>query len=272
MNIKKCSRISILVSPFITYGGVKLMCEGGGGGGGYINLDLRPLGVPITIGGIVLDSIKAPICLTISSATAVIGGLTKLASLIFDKPASQQAIDQIFKSFLLRLCETATLLVALELEDQHALEEKLKSGDIEELVGLTLLHTAYVSRHELPNSLLLASEKRLDKADCPQEGLKLFKALCELKESITKALKLSDKYDPHLRGEATDKADSKVVCDWIKLIKSGKEVTAYERPDATPAQLASVNDIISKVKDLKTMGMNTLPKSPEEVVRRMPKR
>lgn len=249
--------------PLCTWMGIQLLCTQGD----YVDAIGPILGVPCVIGGFVLDTIKAPIFMAVATEEVVRGGMTKLISLLFEKPPNQQVIDTIFTSFLIRMRETATLLIALNLEKSNFLDKRLKSGDIGELIGLTLLHTAYASRH-YKDGILLASEIILKREHCPKEGLIIFDTIMELKDLINQGLKLSDHYDGHLYGEEREMAESRIVCNWIKLIKEGKEITSLTRPDTTEAQRALVNKIIHKISELAQLGLRQLPE-PETITRRM---
>jgi hypothetical protein len=246
--------------PLITAAGVSLCTQGEIG---FV------FGFPMAVGGIFLDAIKAPICLAIAGEEAVRGGTMKLASLVFEKQPTQAAIDRIFKSFLIRLRETATILVALGLEQTDALDTKLQSGDIEELVGLTLLHTAYASRH-YHGGLLLATNKRLERNDCPAEGLTLFDEVMELKKLINQAL-VSANSPASRTDQQRDLEESRIVCQWMALVKAGVPLTTADKPDATAGQIAIVNKIMAQIDNLKLIGMSAMPESPRTAVSHMPK-
>lgn len=229
---------------------------------------LAPLGLPVAIGGIVIDTIKAPICIAIAAEEAARAGISKVLSLLFDGAPEENQSKRIFQSFILRMKQTAAILIALDLEDEKNLQTKLAAGNIEELVGLTLLHTAYASRHGL-NELLLASGKSLSRNDCPKSGLHLYDTIMGLKQTIKDALILAN---PALQfASDTHLEESRIVCQWIKAIKARLEITQNDRPDATDKQLAIVNVIISQIKELQQIGMNMLPESPKSVVRQMGK-
>lgn len=256
------------ILPLITASGVSLMMEKNGG---FINLSA--LGLPLVIGGFVLDTLKAPFCIAIATEEAIRAGMIKLVSLVFEHSPTQLEIDRIFKSFLIRMKDTATLLIALGLEDADVLNRKLQSGDIEDLVGLTLLHTAYASRH-YPDGLLLANNKTLERQNCPTLGLPLFDKIMALKQSIRFALHI-DYYFDYLSQEKKNECELKesaIVCQWIKLIKNGTFLNASDHPDKSQDHLDIVNQLIKQIDALKHAGMNILPEAPKSVVRHMPKR
>jgi hypothetical protein len=255
--------------PTLTMAGIGMLTAPSSGGYDI----LRPLGLPLTIGGFVIDVVKAPVCLAVATEEGARAGITKLISLLFEKSGPQQALNNIFKSFLLRMRETATLLVALGLEDETALDQKLKSGDIEELVGLTLLHTAYASRRR-HDGLLFANSKILTRKDCPEEGYELFDKVIALKESIKEALKLAGIQSfaaTKEKEKEVELEESRVVCQWIKLIKAAAPVTEASMPGVTSAQAAIVNKILAQIQALKQLGMAMLPETPAQVVSHMPK-
>lgn len=227
-------------------------------------LPISIFGVPMTIGGIMVDLVKAPVCLTVATEEAARAGVTKLASLLFEGDPIKAESERIFKSFLTRMKETAAILVALDLEKPDVLNQKLKSGDIEDLVALTLLHTAYASR-DYEYGLLLASKKTLTRENCPEQGLPLFDKVIELKNLVKQALKgvTGNKY--FRTDEDRQIEESKIVCQWIKDIAQGKALTASDRPNVSQAELNVINDIIKKIDILKVYAMEVMPESPENV-------
>lgn len=241
-NAKSAAEVSL---PVITGIGISML----GMKGDYISA-LAPLGIPVIVGGIVLDTVKAPFCWAVATEEGIRAGITKLTSLLFE-PAPDVAHERrIYESFLLRLKETATLLVLLNLEDANVLDTKLKSGNIEELIGLTLLHTAYASR-DYYAGLLLASNKVLERKDCPPQGLALFDKIMELKalikESLVSALKKDYRY---FENEQKELDESRIACKWITQIKQGHEITP-EPGKVSEAECKIVNKIIGLIEELK---------------------
>lgn len=254
-----------MMLPVITAAGIEML----GDKGGYI--PLAPLGIPVTVGGFVLDIVKAPVCLTVATEEAIRAGIMKLASLVFESQSpTQMQIDRLFKSFLIRMRDTATILVALDLEEVDVLNTKLQSGDIEDLVALTLLHTAYASRHYY-GGLVLANDTILDRVDCPVEGLELFDRIMKLKSSIQSALKISHMNLIAMGSEEHELKESRIVCEWIRLIKEGHHLYGKDHPDVNQKQLEIVNNIISQIDELKKTAMEALPKSPVDVASQVPR-
>lgn len=160
----------------------------------------------------------------------------------------------------MRLRETASLLVALGLEDKEVLNTKLRTGEIEDLIVLTLLHTAYASRR-YKQGLLLANGNTLQREYCPANGLSLFDKVVDLKDTINQALKLAN-INSKLDAIEYQLEESKVVLQWIKLIKEGKPLIAADT-NATPDQLMIVNTIIEKINRLKLTATLQLSKQSE---------
>jgi hypothetical protein len=260
--LKNAKEAGIATLPLITAAGIKMLC---GPRGGYI--DLSPLGLPIAIGGLVLDTIKAPFCAFVATEEALRGATLKVVSCLFDKAPTQYVIDTIYASFLLRMRDTASILIALGLEQEETLNRKLAAGDIEELVALTLLHTAFASR-ESWNTIFLASENRLSRENCPEESLKLFDEVMDLKKLIAEAFRLTSASQISNKKEQYAE-ESRIACNWIALIKAQKTLTKADMPDLTNAQLNIVNQIINKVADLKKISLLILPESPEKVAHYM---
>lgn len=96
----------------------------------------------------------------------------------------------------------------------------------------------------------------------------------ELKESIESAFGLAGL--SHRTALLTPKQDrlleeSRIVCDWIKLIKADKQIAMEDKPGATAGQISIVNKIISQIDELKQIGMAALPKDAEYVASHMPR-
>lgn len=250
--------------PVITAVGIEMLRDRGG------YLPLAPLGIPVTVGGIVIDALKAPVCLAIATEEAIRAGITKLASLVFEGSPTERQVDRIFKSFLIRMRDTATILVALGLEDKSVLNTKLTNGDIEDLVGLTLLHTAYASRR-YQGGLLLATNKALIREDCPPEGLQLFDKMMDLKVAIRTAIDNALQGEPLRMDDERELEESRLVCQWIELIHAGKPLHLEDEPDVNAEQMALINQIIEQIQDLKQQGMAVLPEEPEKVARQVPR-
>ncbi len=268
--LENAEAFAIYTLPTITATGIAMLTLDSKPSGAMINIGpmIKALGVPVTVGGIVLDVVKAPICLTVATEEAVRAGICKLASYVFDKrDVAEEDIEKIFKSFLMRMRQTATILEVLELEEKGVLTRKLESRDIEELVGLTLLHTAYASR-DLKEGIRLSTGEILSKKDCPANGKSLFDKVTLLKNTIRQALH-SEKVSDDILSEEKERADSQMVCKWIKFIKLGNSVKIKDMPGSNSHEVGLVNDIIHQIKHLKKLGMKMLPDSVESIERRM---
>lgn len=254
-NAKAAAYVTL---PVVAMSGITIMREGKNQ-----VLDLRPVGFPIFVGGVLIDTVKAPITATVAVEEGIRAGVTKLLSLIFEKDPTVSQIDRIFQSFLIRMRQAEMVLEKLGLEEPGVMEKKLKSGDIEDLVGYTLLLTAYVSRNAY-SGLMLANGTLLLRDDCPKEHLRLFDKINELKEAVKNALSLAT-INRYSDKEQQELEESAIVCDWIRLIKAGKQIQANDKPEATTEQIAAANKVIALIDDLKKFAMKTLPESPSKV-------
>lgn len=238
-------------------------------GGSYLSLDFRPLGALMLPGALLVDTLKAPICLVIATEEAIRGGITKIASLLFKSNPSQKAQNIIFKSFVKRIQQTAGILVALGLEDKQILSDKLKSGDIEELFGLSLLLTAYDSRHHY-GPILLAKNTLLSRSDCPLDGLPLFESINTLSRTINEVLRSVLSANKNYRStEETEREEARIACEWIVDIRKGETIQPKKRPDANAKQVELINSIITQIVQLKKIGMTILTESTEELAQRI---
>ena len=242
--------------PFVTGMGIQMMGDRGG------LISFAPLGLPVALGGVIIDAIKAPICLTVAGEEALRGLLLKCFSFALENSPQEEQKDRIYKSFQLRLKATADLLIGLGLENKENIENKLHSGAISDLIGLTLLNTAYASR-ELKESLCLANGKTLSRENCPMAARRLFDEIMEIKSLLNAALHAA------LPGKKSEEEEAKVVCHWIRLIKEGKNLTITDKPNATEAQIKLVNDIIERIADLQELAKEYLPESTESLGNRI---
>lgn len=248
--------------PVITMTGIEIMASKGGG-----FIDFSPLGFPIAVGGILIDSVKAPFTLLFAAEEGLRCGILKLSSLLLERDPQQAEVNRILDSFVVRMHETAAILIALQLAEKDILIKKLKSGDIEDLVGLTLLHTAFASRNHW--DLVLASNKYLSREDCPVFGRKLYDKIVDIRNMIKAAIANVSPNAYRLNTQERQLEESRIVCGWIKEIYAGKQLTATERPDASQAQLDVINKLITEIDAMKKLAMQTLPVEPQKIANRI---
>jgi hypothetical protein len=89
-----------------------------------------------------------------------------------------------------------------------------------------------------------------------------------LKDTIRHALH-SKNIPDDLLDEEKERADSRIVCQWIKFIKLGKSLKAKDMPESNSHEVKLVNDIIQQIKHLKKLGMKMLPDSVESIEHRL---
>ncbi|MHB1948130.1 MAG: hypothetical protein ACYCQI_08460 [Gammaproteobacteria bacterium] len=107
----------------------------------------RIMGFFMAVSGPIIDGIKLPIALLVSAEEATRGGIQAIGSAMTEGNPDKQQIDKVSASFIKRIQETANLLIEYKLEKREDLIAKIKANQIEELVGMTLLYTAYHSRY-----------------------------------------------------------------------------------------------------------------------------
>jgi hypothetical protein len=245
--------------PWVTAAGLVLLTEKEHKSMGVVDLSgLKYLGLPLAMGGAVIDVIKAPICLVVASEEAVRAGVCKLASYVFENGPGHDTVNQVFKSFLIRLQITASILVKLELEKEDILDRTLKSGQMEKLIGLTLLYSAYDSRHcsEKEGIVLATGEIFLEK-HCPSDERykQLFKKTVELKNLIKEVLASLNLGE----GEQALREEANVICKWIRIIYRNKLLKEEEAPEYSSAEIAIINKIMDEIKNLARLGKDILP-------------
>lgn len=116
----------------------------------------------------------------------------KLASSSAQQSMSQQE-RKIFNSFVMRLAQTSSLLVELQLETRASIRDKIKRWNkgneddtgFPELVALTILNAAFASRG-IANveSILLANGSVLTSDICSDEGRIVFDKICITKQIL----------------------------------------------------------------------------------------
>lgn len=216
---------------------------------------MRAMGVPVLIGGFLVDVVKWPFHLVYATAKAAEAGVTKIASAVIEGTPQYEFEKTMLASFIIRLTQTAQLLDALGLEKTEVLEAKLQSGDINDLIGLTLLHTAFASRHYQGDTLSLANNSALKREDCPAIGLELFDTCIQAKNLIAEALGgLPQRHDDELY-----RRESMIVAKWLPYIRAGKPVEINEVPGADAGSLATLNKLIAMLAPLSNQAKAILP-------------
>lgn len=216
---------------------------------------VKPLAPFLAIGGFIVDVIKFPFYFAYATEEAARAGITKIASVILEKSPELEFEKSMLESFIIRFMQTAKLACALGLYDAEQMRVKLDAGDIEDLIGLTLLHTAYVSRYAMDNHLLLANDHYLDRADCPQKGLALFDLCHEAKEIIRDALGGM----PQRLDNERHQRDSNIVSNWIPYIHAGKRVDANQFPGTDPRNIERLNKLIALLHPMAKAAQEIMP-------------
>lgn len=257
-----------VATPVITGMGLTMMFTAGNDQFGISHV-IRLLGVPVAIGGIVIDTIKFPFAGTVSVGALIWGFLLKLKSLITKENPDIKQTKEIMNSFAHRFANTIQLLVALKLETPESINEKfqnfLKKNDsqgLEALCALTALNTAYASRALSSKSIILANGKVLHKKYCPSKGREIF-------DCVVKVRDLLRKLNFHKK---SNREVTPVIIKWVPIIKeclqskdiSTKEhlMTSLSQP---PNEFPSMEDfemIDQIVYHLKNIGKNAIHEKP----------
>ena len=255
---------ALVSTPIITKIGLEMMFHSGHDDFG-IGTVFKMLGLPVAVGGIVLDTIKFPITGTISLGALFWGTLLKIKSLFTKESHDEKQIKEITNSFMQRFGNTIRLLVGLKLETAESINDSFQNyfkkhdnNGLEALCALTTLNTAYASRALSSDSVLLANGKVLHKKHCPKEGLEIFNLVVKVKNSL-RQLGLHQKSNR----EATP-----MIIKWIPLLKScleskDKISITNSFPDKMEVPDFETCNILDKIiRNLKQIGKNVVNKKP----------
>ncbi len=255
---------AINILPTVTISGIKGMMEppSGGIGGNIAN----GLGFFIAVSGLILDPIKAPIAAVISAEEALRGSILKVKSLVTEgSNPEQKHIQHIYHSFLDKMNTTANLLIDSGLETKENLLNKIQSHEIGELIGLTILYSAYHSRYY--DGVLLSNDYTLIRANCPEFYLPLYDQFMMLKDLIKSALKIpfwANDINP-----SALKRDAISASQWISYIKEGKLLIPAENNQFSPEEINLVNKVIHQIATLREAAKLALPESEEDVTAKL---
>lgn len=148
----------------------------------------KALGLPVLIGGLVIDTIKAPFALVVMGEEAVRAGVCGLASTVIGpKPSDAPQIEALYASFLLRFREAISLAVYIDEETQEGLEKKFAEDSQMDMITIAFLLTAWHSRTQPDHRLLLATGKYLNHEDCPEELRPFLQVVVTCREEIRKS-------------------------------------------------------------------------------------
>lgn len=226
------------------------------------------LGFFVAISGIILDPLKAPFAAVIATEEALHGSYIKIKSLITDgmhPDPEQNFIKKIYLSFIDKMNTTANLLIHSGLEKKEDLSNKIKSHDIQELIGLSILYSAYHSR-TYPG-ILLSNEYVLTRSNCPPVYQALFDKFMVLKDLINSALDIS--FPLRNPNKADSIRDAEKASQWIQYIKSGKLLVAEDNNQFTEHEISLINHIILQIAELKQSAKQVMPESEEKVTNRI---
>lgn len=247
---------AIHIAPTVTVGGIAMMCESGGNS---IARDISHIfGFFMAVAGLIIDPIKLPIATVVSLEEAIRGGVNGIASAIKEGNPDQQIIRKVYDSFIKKINATEKLMISLELETKDSITARNKSGNLEELIGLTLLYTAYHSRYH--TGILLSDDKILKRENCPEAYHSLFDKVIRLKQLIQTGLHITEDSRP-----SPEKAvsDAEKVVGWIKYIREGKPLAGDDFAHRI------INNVIQEMQELRQLAMVSLPEKTERDVRRL---
>jgi len=214
--------------PVVTAAGIAMIFSPSSRGS-YMDFTacIRMLGVPVAIGGLVVDAVKLPV-LSVFSLGAVLYGVGRWVKSLFVKPNDVAAQKkEIMESAAHRFANTCQLLVSMRLETPNSILDKIKSFQeataaknkqekrgMALLCGLTALNTAFASRRLDASCILLANGRVLFRKKCPSEGRPFFDAILRLRELLKRA-----GLDNKSNAQATP-----LLLEWLPLLKTLTEV------------------------------------------------
>jgi hypothetical protein len=251
---------AINILPTVTAAGISGMMEKPSGGM-FGNIG-QGIGFVTAVAGLILDPIKAPFAAVIAIEESARGGILKLKSLATEgSHPEEEHIKHIYLSFIDKMNTTANLLINSGLEKKEDLVNKINTHKIEELIGLTILYSAYHSRNYM--GVLLSDEYTLIRSNCPEVYLPLYDQFIGLKELIKSALNITGlDRDPN---SVTSKKDAEKASQWISYIKSGKLLSLEENSQFSAKEIMVVNKIITQILELRQSAAPALSDTEEKV-------
>lgn len=258
--LKNAKDAAINILPTITATGISAMMEKPSGG--MFSGIGQGIGFVTAVAGLILDPLKAPFATMIAIEETARGGILKIKSLATEGfHPEQEHIKHIYLSFIDKMNTTANLLIDSGLENKEDLLNKIKTHQIEELIGLTILYSVYHSRNYM--GVLLSNEYTLIRSNCPELYLPLYDKFIGLKELIKSALHITDwQRDPNI---AASKTDAEKASQWIAYIKSGKLLSPEENSQFSAKEIMVVNQIITQIKELRQAAEPVLSETEEKV-------
>jgi hypothetical protein len=194
---------------------------------------------------VVVDALKAPLCLAGATEEALRGGITKLVAGIAND-GERRATAAIYESFQKRFMQTLYVQVKMGLETPESLQERFARADIDSSMALTLLLTAFASRSSRPGSIALASGRRLERAQCPAQGKALFDLVDHLRQQLVAAGLPTRSFSRNAAAEQ--------IAKWLPPIKAVLErpgtFVDTEALNMSPEHVAQFNDVVKTLKDI----------------------
>lgn len=258
---------AIAAAPTITLAGLCMMFHKDKDRYGFGDL-IKLLGVPVAVGGLVIDTVKFPIASTISISALLWSGLLKIKSLMTRESSNEKQTNEIMQSFSQRFGNTMRLLIGLKLETLESINTKIQESltyknhkGLETLCALTALNTAYASRCLSTESILLANGKVLHRKNCPTTGLVIFDHVIRIRDQLKKL-----NFHRKSNREVTP-----ILMDWLPGIKLSLEsdsnqikdlLMASHAPGSTFPSLRTFEILEELVLIMKHIGNQAVQKKP----------
>jgi len=218
---------ALMTAPVVTAAGIAMMFSPYSRSGHMdFTLCIRMLGVPVAIGGIVVDAVKLPVLATFSLGAALYGVGRWLKSLVVRPSDTETQKKEIMQSVARRFANTCQLLVSMQMETAHTILDKIqqfqdvdlkeekknsdKKNGMAMLCGFTALNTAFASRRLDATCILLANGKVLFRNKCPSQGRPFFDAILRVRALLTRA-----GLDNKTNAQATP-----LMLEWLPLLKA----------------------------------------------------
>ena len=254
-SLSTAGAAAALTAPVITLFGLGMIREGASDSGPLGSLFVVA-GIPLTVGGLVIDLGKPVVTVPTAVIYAIKGLFEKIYARIARPPKDTAQLKALTESTQKRLGATARLLVHLGLETPDSIAQIFDNwltqpSAPESLRGLarlfefTALHSAYASRGGLQSdALLLANNRLLRRTDCPKSALPIFDAIIAVKAKLV-ALGL---------GTKSNSEAEPFIHEWLPVLKGQLEGTPTRLPQ-TAQSVQILQEITASLKSIGQMAI-----------------
>jgi hypothetical protein len=236
------------ILPVVTAGAVGLMLKKPSGG--YLRMDLRPLGLLLLPGVIILDVLKLPFAVGIATEEAIRGCIPKTrAAATAQGPDDPQAATEaaLLASGEERMKSVVKALLAMNLETRESLQERIDNHHYGDLVAYTLLATAFASRNEVGDTLQTATVGKVSWPQVPDQDRPLFALVVKLKNKLHSA---------HTSPK-DDNASARWVSEWMpSIVQAVHSNSLIAVEGVNSEQIKKCNEVVDLVRQIAENAMS----------------